>query len=95
LSITLEAAAVERFTLGWGGWTLGSTAKEMAGKSPRTAVIAALAPRCRPLCEHCSADISSGKPLEGPLICRRLIVIYLKHPIYQFTGKQWLVRELP
>ena len=29
---------------GWGGWTLGSTAKEMAGKSASSAVIAALAP---------------------------------------------------
>jgi hypothetical protein len=31
---------------GWGGWTLGSTAKEMAGKSASSAVIAALAPIC-------------------------------------------------
>jgi hypothetical protein len=31
---------------GWGGWTLGSTAKEMAGKSANSAVIAALAPIC-------------------------------------------------
>ena len=31
---------------GWGGWTLGSTAKELAGKSASGAVIAALAPIC-------------------------------------------------
>ena len=31
---------------GWGGWTLGSTAKELAGKSASSAVIAALAPIC-------------------------------------------------
>ena len=31
---------------GWGGWTLGSTAKELAGKSATSAVIAALAPIC-------------------------------------------------
>jgi hypothetical protein len=31
---------------GWGGWTLGSTAKEMAGKSASSAAIAALAPIC-------------------------------------------------
>jgi hypothetical protein len=31
---------------GWGGWTLGSTAKEMAGKSASSAVISALAPIC-------------------------------------------------
>jgi hypothetical protein len=31
---------------GWGGWTLGSTAKEIAGKSASSAVIAALAPIC-------------------------------------------------
>jgi len=31
---------------GWGGWTLGSTAKEMAGRSASSAVIAELAPIC-------------------------------------------------
>ena len=31
---------------GWGGWTLGSTAKELAEKSASSAVIAALAPIC-------------------------------------------------
>jgi hypothetical protein len=31
---------------GWGGWTLGSAAKEMADKSASSAVIAALAPIC-------------------------------------------------
>jgi hypothetical protein len=31
---------------GWGGWTLGSTAKENAVKSAAAAVVAALAPLC-------------------------------------------------
>jgi len=31
---------------GWGGWTLGSTAKELAEKSASSAAIAALAPIC-------------------------------------------------
>jgi hypothetical protein len=31
---------------GWGGWTLGSTAKQLADKSASSAVIAALAPIC-------------------------------------------------
>jgi hypothetical protein len=31
---------------GWSGWTLGSTAKQLADKSASTAVIAALAPIC-------------------------------------------------
>jgi hypothetical protein len=31
---------------GWGGWTLGSTAKELASKGASSAVIAALAPIC-------------------------------------------------
>jgi hypothetical protein len=30
----------------WGGWTLGSTAKQMADKSAMTAVVAVLAPMC-------------------------------------------------
>jgi len=30
----------------WGGWTLGSTAKEMAGKNASAAVVAVLAPIC-------------------------------------------------
>jgi hypothetical protein len=30
----------------WGGWTLGSTAKDMAVKSARAAVVEALAPIC-------------------------------------------------
>jgi hypothetical protein len=30
----------------WGGWTLGSTAREMAQKSSSTATVAALAPIC-------------------------------------------------
>jgi hypothetical protein len=31
---------------GWGGWTLGSTARENAAKSAATAVVAILAPMC-------------------------------------------------
>jgi hypothetical protein len=31
---------------GWGGWTLGSTAKENAAKSTATAMVAVLAPMC-------------------------------------------------
>ena len=31
---------------GWGGWTLGSTARENAAKSATTAVVAILAPMC-------------------------------------------------
>src|SRR3981081_4465714 len=30
----------------WGGWTLGSTAKQMADNSAMTAVVAVLAPMC-------------------------------------------------
>jgi hypothetical protein len=31
---------------GWGGWTLGSTARENAAKSTATALVAVLAPMC-------------------------------------------------
>ena len=31
---------------GWGGWTLGSTARETAAKSAAAAVVAVLAPMC-------------------------------------------------
>lgn len=31
---------------GWGGWTLGSTARQMADRSATTAVVAALSPIC-------------------------------------------------
>lgn len=37
---------------GWGGWTLGSTAKQMAEKSASTAVVAALAPICVDKFQH-------------------------------------------
>jgi hypothetical protein len=36
----------------WGGWTLGTTAKQMADKSASTAVIAALAPICVDKFQH-------------------------------------------
>ena len=39
--------------------------------------------------------ISSGSSPKVSLFYRRLIVIYLEHPICNFTGKQRLVRELP
>ena len=38
------ATVVIGFT--WGGWTLGSTAKEMAEKNASAAVVAVLAPMC-------------------------------------------------
>jgi hypothetical protein len=31
---------------GWGGWTLGSTAKQLAEKNASTALVAVLAPMC-------------------------------------------------
>jgi hypothetical protein len=37
---------------GWGGWTLGSTAKQLADKSASSAVIAALAPICVDKFQH-------------------------------------------
>ena len=37
---------------GWGGWTLGSTAKELAEKSASSAAIAALAPICVDKFQH-------------------------------------------
>ena len=39
---------------GWGGWTLGSTAKELAEKSASSAAIAALAPICVDKFQHAS-----------------------------------------
>ena len=53
----LQGAAVGAVTtivigFNWGGWTLGSTAKEMAQKSSSTAVVAALAPICVDKFQH-------------------------------------------
>jgi len=44
----IVAGAILTMILGfnWGGWKLGSTAKEMAQKSAQTAVIEVLAPIC-------------------------------------------------
>ena len=47
----LQGAAVGAVTtivigFNWGGWTLGSTAKEQAQKSANSAVVTALAPIC-------------------------------------------------
>jgi len=38
----------------WGGWTLGSTAREMAQKTGSAAVVAALAPICVDNFQHAS-----------------------------------------
>jgi len=43
----------------WGGWTLGSTARDMAQKSSVTAVVSALAPICVDKFQHAS-DSSSN-----------------------------------
>ena len=42
------AGAVATLVIGftWGGWTLGSTAKQMAEKNASAAVVAVLAPMC-------------------------------------------------
>jgi hypothetical protein len=42
------AGAVATMVIGfiWGGWTLGSTAKQMAEKNASAAVVAVLAPMC-------------------------------------------------
>lgn len=44
----LAAGAIATAVIGfnWGGWTLGSTARDMAQKSATSAVVAALAPIC-------------------------------------------------
>jgi hypothetical protein len=42
----LGAVATIVVGFNWGGWTLGSTAKDMARKSSGSAVVAALAPLC-------------------------------------------------
>jgi hypothetical protein len=44
---------------GWGGWTLGSTAKETAAKSAAAAVVAVLAPVCADKFRH-AADASAN-----------------------------------
>jgi len=53
----LQGAAIGAVTtmvigFNWGGWTLGSTAKEMAQKSASLAVVAALAPICVDKFQH-------------------------------------------
>ena len=53
----LQGAAVGAVTtivigFNWGGWTLGSTAREMAQKSSSSAVVAALAPICVDKFQH-------------------------------------------
>jgi hypothetical protein len=44
---------------GWGGWTLGSTAKQMADKNASAAVVAVLAPMCADKFRH-GADASAN-----------------------------------
>jgi hypothetical protein len=44
---------------GWGGWTLGSTARETAAKSAAAAVVAVLAPVCADKFRH-AADASAN-----------------------------------
>ena len=62
----LQGAAVGAVTaivigFNWGGWTLGSTAKEMAQKSASLAVVAALAPMCVDKFQHATdSPRSSG-----------------------------------
>jgi hypothetical protein len=48
LSQGIAIGAVATMIIGfyWGGWTLGSTAKELAQKSANSAAVAALAPIC-------------------------------------------------
>ena len=48
LSQGIAIGAVATMVIGfyWGGWTLGSTAKEQAQKTATSAVVAALAPIC-------------------------------------------------
>ena len=55
----LQGAAIGAVTamvigFNWGGWTLGSTAKEMAQKTASAAVVAALAPICVDKFQHAS-----------------------------------------
>ena len=44
---------------GWGGWTLGSTAKQMADKNAGAAVVAVLAPMCADKFRH-GADATAN-----------------------------------
>jgi hypothetical protein len=44
---------------GWGGWTLGSTAKEMAEKSAGAAVVSALAPICVDKFQHAAGAVAN------------------------------------
>jgi hypothetical protein len=44
---------------GWGGWTLGSTAKQLADKNAGAAVVAVLAPMCADKFRH-GADASAN-----------------------------------
>jgi hypothetical protein len=49
---TVGALATMMIGFSWGGWMLGTTAKEMAEKSSSNAVVAALAPICVDQFEH-------------------------------------------
>jgi hypothetical protein len=43
----------------WGGWTLGSTAKQLADKSASSAVITALAPICVDKFQHAAGAVAN------------------------------------
>lgn len=49
---TVGAVLTAAVGFGWGGWTLGSTAKHMADESAATAVSEALAPLCLDRFQH-------------------------------------------
>jgi hypothetical protein len=52
LGIALGAAATMVIGFCWGGWILGSTAKQMAENRANTAVVAVLAPICVAKFQH-------------------------------------------
>ena len=52
LGIALGAAATMVIGFCWGGWTLGSTAEQMAENRSNTAVVAVLAPICVAKFQH-------------------------------------------
>lgn len=70
--MALGAVATMIIGFNWGGWALGSTAREMAQKSASTAVVTALAPICVDQFQHApdaAANLielkkSSGSPYQ-------------------------------
>jgi len=53
------AVATLAIGFGWGGWTLGSTAKTLADSTANSAVVAAIAPICVDQFQH-SADAANN-----------------------------------